>query len=212
MSYRKFRYIQIQNGVKRLLGPLRAVAFMNQAVVCIKNLEEVQDCVDYLKQLEIDVVEITPTILSKKYRFACEDRRLTALRYFELGFGGHAIVKGDLVIGDTWYFDPYKSPGGIRHKDLGWLKIKLPEGSVYTFDIFVAPDDRGNGVSSAFQNSAMHSLRSKGYTAAFGYVFADNIPAMWNTFRVNKWKKVKKVTVCRIFSHTFAVGKAEEMR
>ncbi|MDR3555285.1 MAG: hypothetical protein P4L55_11060 [Syntrophobacteraceae bacterium] len=167
---------------------------------------------DYLKQLEIDLLEITPTVLSQKYRFACEDRRITALGYLGRGFGGHAIAKGDLVIGDTWYFDPYKAPGGIGHKDLEWLKIKLPKGSVYTFDIFVAPGERGNGVSSAFQNSAMHSLRSKGYTAAFGYVFADNIPAMWNTFKVNKWKKVKKVTVCRIFSHMFAVGKTEEMR
>jgi len=54
-----------------------------------------------------------------------------------------------------------------------WLRIRL-----YAFHIFVAPAERKSGISSAFQNNAMFSLRSKRYTRAYGFYFADNIPAI----------------------------------
>jgi hypothetical protein len=43
----------------------------------------------------------------------------------------------------------------------------------------------------------MYSLHEKGYKKAYAYYWADNIPAVWNTRVINKWKELRSVTVRR---------------
>lgn len=189
----------------------REYAFVKRkAVIVMKDLHEAPDRSDYLSRLNIDLVEITPEILPlSKYHSDFKNRYFKALHYISKGYEGHAIIKGNTIIGDMWYFDPHKLNGGTYHRDLDWLGIRLPEGAVYSFDIFVIPGERGNNVSSTFQNNTMYLLRIKGYTRAYAYYWTDNVPAVWNTKVINKWKELEKLTVSRFFWYRRVTGKSE---
>lgn len=139
-------------------------------------------------------------------------RRLKALHNLKVGYGGFALVRDNLVIGDTWHWVS-ESTDNVRllHADLrrfgfqSWAK-----NYIYTFDIFVAPAERKGGTSAAFHNSAMLQLRAKGFTKGYGFYWADNIFAHWCTRVTNKWKKVREVSVSRFLMFTWADRTAKE--
>ena len=123
------------------------------------------------------------------------------------GFGGYALAREGVIVGDTWHFvSEATDDPRVLHEDLqrygfrSWVK-----SHVYTFDIFVAPAYRKGGVSAAFQNSAMLALRSKGYTKAYGFYWADNIQAQWCTRVTNKWKELRSLKVSRFLIFKWAV-------
>jgi len=167
-----------------------------KAIVVKKALCETKDRTEILKQFNVEFIEIDrDSILSKKYRYRFKNRYLKALHYLGKGYGGHAIVKGDEIIGDIWYFAPGRFPG--YHPDPKWLGIQLSKNDIYSFDIFLVPSERGSNFSALLQNNAMHALYKKGYENAFAFFWADNIPAVWNTRVVNKWKELKSLRMNR---------------
>jgi len=193
---------------------LREMAFLHRvAIVVEKDLSEIVERPEPLASSKLKLVEIDKNMLSSgAYQFAFQSRRLKALHYLERGYGGIALVRDNLVVGDTWhYISESTDDPRLLHVDLrrfgfkSWLKTY-----VYTFDIFVAPAERKGGISAAFQNSAMLLLRSKGYTKGFGFYWADNIPAHWCTRVTNKWKKLRAVSVSRFLVFTKAVPLLEE--
>lgn len=188
---------------------LREMVFLHRtAIVVEKDLWEIADRPELLASANMRVVEIDRNMLSSgAYRFALRSRRLKALHNVERGYGGLALVRDDVVVGDTWYWVSESTDNPhVLHVDLrqfgfkSWLK-----SHVYTFDIFVAPAERKGGISAAFQNSAMLVLRAKGYTKGFGFYWADNISAHWCTRVTNKWRKWGAVSVSRFLIFRTAV-------
>lgn len=207
------RFIQIRefignNGITALF---RECFFLNRnAVIVSKNLDDIEDKTDHLDRLHIQLLELTPETLRKDaYHFEFENRYLKAMDYIEKGYKGHAIAKGNTIIGDTWYFAVRESLRGSCHRDLTRLGIRLPEDAVYAFDIFVAPSARGNNVSSVFQNNAMFLLNKKGYKKAFSFIWADNVAARFNAKVINKWKEASTVKVSRFLMWSVA-GKPQD--
>jgi len=187
---------------------LKELAFVNRtAVVVEKDLSEIADRAEPLASANLQVVEIDQKLLAAPYRFSSNSRRLKAIHNLKGGYGGMALVRDNVIIGDTWYWIPESTdPNATLHIDLRRFGIKnWSERYVYTFDIFVAHAERKSGVSAAFQNRAMLLLRSKGYTKAFGFYWADNIPAHWCTRVTNKWKKLRDVRVTRFLTFMRAV-------
>ena len=178
---------------------LREIVYINRkAIVVEKKLLEVNNSTDFLQRSNIKFIEITPeTFANDNYQYLFKNRYLKALHYLKKGFGGHAIVRGNKIIGDIWYFASNKSGHVPDHPDIHWLGIKWSQDYVYSFDIFVVPDERGDNLSAALLNSAMYSLRDKGYLKAYGYYWADNIPAVWNSRVINKWKELNTLRVNR---------------
>jgi GNAT superfamily N-acetyltransferase len=199
------------NGWRSVLREM--VFFHRTAIVVEKDLSEIANRFELLARARMEIVEIDRKMLSSgAYRFALHSRWLKALHNVERGHRGIALVRDNVVIGDTWYWVSESTDDHRRlHVDLrrfgfkGWSK-----GYVYTFDIFVAPAERKSGISAAFQNSAMLLLRSKGYTKAFGFYWADNIPAHWCTRVTNKWKKLRAVNASRFLIFTKSVPVLEE--
>lgn len=199
----RMRFTQIadlvrSNGWKFLL---REIFFLNRtAIVVEKDLSGVTERAEPLVAAKLTVLEIDRSMLcSGTYRFAVTNRHLKALHYLKLGYGGYALVSSNLVVGDMWY-DPR-----VMHEDnrrFGFTnEIK---SHIYTFDIFVAPLERKGGVSAAFQNRVMLALRSKGYTKAYGYYWADNLQAQWCTRVTNKWKELRAFSVSRLLIFKWA--------
>jgi len=187
--------------------------FHRTAIVVEKDLSEIADRPELPADSNLRVVEIDKALLySGAYDFALRSRRLKAIRNFKLGYGGAALVRGNTVVGDTWYWvsDSTDDPR-LLHKDLRHFAFqRWARNHVYSFDIFVAPTERKGGISAAFQNQAMRLLRAKGYTKAFGFYWADNIPAHWCTRVTNKWKKLRTVNVCRFLIFTHSVPGSQE--
>jgi len=211
----KMRIVQISELV-RLTGwasVMRELAFLKRAAVLVeKDLSEVTERSKPLECSKLKLLEIDDEMLSTgSYRFALRHRYLKALNNLKHGYRGLALARDNIVVGDTWYYvsettdDPRTLHADLRRFGFKtWLK-----DYVYTFDIFVTPAERKGGVSAAFQNSAMLCLRSKGFTKAFGFYWADNIPAYWCTCVTNKWKKVRIVSVSRFLMFTKATPPKE---
>lgn len=206
----KMRVAQISDLVRSdgWLFLCRQVVFINhRAIVVEKNLSEVAEHPGSLDASHLKVIEFDPSSFSPgTYRFALASRRLKALHYIEHGCRGFGLVRDDLVVGDMWYcFSETESDPRRIHADLrrfgftDWDKT-----FAYTFDIFVIAAERKLGVSAAFQNSAMLILRSKGFTKAFGFYWADNLQAHWCTRVMNKWKKIRSVRVSRFLALTLS--------
>jgi len=200
-SVQIYEFIKL-NGFRTLLKEV--VYWRRKAIVMMIDLDGVHDRSDQLRRLGMELIEVTQEILTgKKYHFAIKNRYLKALHYLEKGYGGQAIAKKDEIIGDIWHFSPRKSSNAPKHPDLDWLGIELSEDDAYCWDLFVMPTERGNNVSGILQNNAVYSLKQNGLKRAYGFCWADNVPAVWNARVVNKWKDIKTLKVSRFlfFKH-----------
>ena len=182
------------------LAILREIVYVRRtAIIVEKDLSEITERLEPLTKCALEMVEITPGMLSSEtYRFAVPSRVLKAWTHLQRGHGGFAIVRNQMVVGDAWYYGPeaMEKPAVIESlRRLGfdtWSK-----SDVFTLDIYVAPSERKGGVSAAFQNNAMLALRSKGYSKAFGVYYADDLAAYWCTRVTNRWKELRAATVTR---------------
>ncbi len=207
----KMRLAQIidsvrSNGWSSLLR--QAVFLRRSAIIVEKDLSEVVERPEPLASLNLKLLEIDKEMLSSgTYRFAVTHRYLKALHYLKQGYGGFAMARNNVIVGDMWYYISEASDDpSVLHVDLRRFGFKTWRSSeVYTFDIFVAPTERKYGLSAAFQNNAMLRLGSKGYTKAYGFYFADNIPAFWCTRVTNKWKELRVASISRLLIFTRVV-------
>jgi len=192
-------YLIRSNGLSSFL---REMFFVGRRCILVqKELTEVIDRPEPLTMAGMKVLGIDEAVLtSGLYQFSLKHRHLRACYYSKLGYGGFALARDNVIVGDLWYW-----PSGCTkdssdlHEHLRWFGFaEWRKNDVYTFDIFVAPSERKQGVSAAFQNSAMLCLRGKGFTIAYGWYFADNVPAIWCTRITNKWKELRSISVSRL--------------
>jgi hypothetical protein len=141
---------------------------------------------------------------SGKLRFEFNNRKLKAGHYLKDGYRGFCVLKNDVVIGDTWFFEPNKKDPQILHKDITLLKIPWDMSYVYSFDTFLAPKHRGNFAAKGLFNNALFSMAEKGYKKAYGYYWEDNFPAIWNAKVINKFKEVGAMEISRILFWRFS--------
>ena len=117
------------------------------------------------------------------------------------GYQGYALVRAGNIIGYTWY---YSSRIADKPIDIKWLSLKdWSSDYIYTFDIFLLPEERGKYLSSALQNMAIYALKAKGYRKAYTYIWSDNIPSIWMTRVTNKWKEIGRAHMSRFI---FRIG------
>jgi GNAT superfamily N-acetyltransferase len=194
------------NGWRSYLGE---IVFLRRRMMFVeKDLSEVVERPEPLARLQLVLLEIDKDMLSSgTYHFALQHRYLRALHYLAHGYGGFALARNNIIVGDMWYWSAEVTDDpSVLHGHLRWFGFTTwRRNEVYTFDIFVAPTERKQGISAAFQNNAMVSLASKGYTKAYGSYFADNIPAVWCTRVTNKWKEVRAVSMSRFLMFRKAV-------
>jgi ribosomal protein S18 acetylase RimI-like enzyme len=119
------------------------------------------------------------------------------LKYLDNGYHGFSILKGKEIIGDIWYLNLNKSGTGVKHPDLKLLDIKLKEKESYMFDMYIKPEERGNGTVNFLLGNALNALKEKGVMKVYGYYTAGNVPALW-IHRTLGYKELKKLKVQRI--------------
>jgi hypothetical protein len=184
-----------QNG---LFSLLHEIFYCNRvAIVVEKNLIEFDASKEQPGKFPIKIIELRPDVLNNgNFNYPVKNRYLKAVHYLKKGYEGCAIVKSDKIIGDIWFFIPNKENIHASHPDCKWLQITCSEDQVYTFDMFLSPDERGSNLASFLQIGALKALRKKGFNLAYGYYWGDNMPALW-VHRLGKWKEIKRLKVNR---------------
>lgn len=189
----------------------RDLAFFNRkAIVFRKDLREAVDPAGLFEKSSVSFVDIDEGLLSDpSRRFLLKNRLLKAKRYLAGGCGGHALVHGNDIIGDIWYYPLKPWTDRPAYKDLHWLGVSARPDEVYMFDLHLVNDSRGKNLSAALQSASMHALREKGFSNAYGYCWADNLPAVWTT-RVNRWKEIKSLRVHSFMLVRIPAGGSDE--
>jgi hypothetical protein len=195
------RAMQIYEIIRRgdLPSFLRKVVYTNRkALIFEKDLTDVKDGREFLNRSNIEFIEITLELLSNKYyHYRSRNHFLQALYNLKMGYRGFAIARRKEIIGDIWYFANDQSMHKAVHPHIQQFCIKLSKNDVYAFDLFIDPKERGNNIATALQNSAMFSLYQKGFLKAYVYCWADNIPSIWTTRVINKWKEIDVLEMSR---------------
>ncbi|HZY47565.1 MAG TPA: hypothetical protein VFE96_07185 [Candidatus Bathyarchaeia archaeon] len=90
------------------------------AVVVEKDLSELAERSASRVSASLKLVEIDRHMLfSGAYRFAVQSRYLKALNYVEHGYGGYALVRDNVVVGDTWHYASESADDPrVWHEDL----------------------------------------------------------------------------------------------
>jgi GNAT superfamily N-acetyltransferase len=207
ITYLKMRLLHIAetirfNGVAFLLREL--VYRHREAIVVEKDLSSVASPEEALRQVNVHIEEITAPVLARHaLQFPVRNRALKALRYLKKGYGGFALVSGNEVKGDIWYSASPAAQNGAHTPDVKWLGIQCEDNYAYTFDMYLNPEHRGGPLASLLQRGALYELKKKGFDRAFGYFWANNIPALW-VHRMLKWSERGRIKMTRFFFVKFA--------
>ncbi|QXE89463.1 GNAT family N-acetyltransferase [Geomonas subterranea] len=201
LLYCKMRLVQasemVLTGGWRTL--LRDVFYLNRVAVPVEiALDSLRPVTDFKRPPDESVLELSTELLAQRrlvYRF--QSRYLKALNYLGQGYRGFALVKGETVAGDIWCADRRQETRATAHPDELWLGIQCAPGEAYTFDMFVDPAHRGGNLAAALQNGTLHLLRKRGITKAYGYFWADNLPALW-VHRTLRWRELQRVRASRV--------------
>ncbi|QWV93983.1 GNAT family N-acetyltransferase [Geomonas oryzisoli] len=178
---------------------LRDIIYLNRVAVPVEiPLDALRPVTDFSRPADEAVLELSPELLGERrlvYRY--QSRYLKALNYLDKGYRGFALVKGNTVAGDIWCADRRQGGATGTHPDESWLGIECRPGEAYTFDMFVDPAHRGGNLAAALQNGALHLLRKRGITKAYGFFWADNVPALW-VHRTLRWRELQRVRASRL--------------
>lgn len=211
IDYCKMRFLQVAetvklNGMSKLL---REIIYFNKVAIPVEmDLSNLRPEKDFVRPSNEQLIEITTEMMRQRSLvYPIRSRYLKAENYLKAGYLGFAMVKGDTVSGDIWCSASTNPKAGMSHPDEAWLSIRCQKNEVYTFDMYVNPESRGSNLAAALQNGALHKLRKKGFCKAYGFFWADNIPALW-VHRILRWKELKKVKATRfILSRKLGVGR-----
>ena len=200
LQYCKMRVVQAIEMVTlgSIKNLLKETWYLNREAVPVEiELSRLRPVDDFPRPADEEVVELTPELLSRReLAYPVKSRYLKTLNYLKHGYRGYALLKGDAVKGDIWCADS-RMKDGRKHPDETWLGIRCHAGEVYTFDMYVDPGKRGGNIAAALQNGALHELKKRGFTKAYGFFWSDNVPALW-VHRTLRWHELSRVRASRL--------------
>ena len=135
-------------------------------------------------------------------------RRERVERYFDRGYRALAMVRGNEVVADLWYVTRQNARTREIHPNVRCFRIDLGPDMAYMFDMHFLPGQRGGGAATYFMGSALHHLRGRGITRAYGYFSAHNTPALW-VHRLLGWRELPRFELRRFFLYENARLKTE---
>lgn len=193
----KIRIYRMSDSIKRngLKKTFSDRIFLNKIMI-----PTVMDLDNYTNQHSLnnsgyEIAELTEAEASNnKLEYSNELRSLLATQNTKIGRKSFLLVNNNRVVGDIWYVCPEKKDIPVTHPDFSWLRIKPEKNSIYAFDMYIDPLERGKNLAVSFMGTFLNSIKDKGFSKAYGHYGADNIPALW-VHRSLKWTELDKVSV-----------------
>lgn len=123
----------------------------------------------------------------------------TLRRRFQQNATCFMISEGDHVIGFIWLTD---DPGLIA-EEFGamLLHVSIKKNEAYMYDLYLAPDKRGQALSIALMDALLKESQRRGYVKLYCLTRATYLPANW-TMRLISCKRVGRVHLKRSFGRT----------
>ncbi len=182
---------------------IRQLFFINKVAVITENdLSSLLPIDETLKKAGVKLERITSELLLPESKskqplvFTDKKRQRKAIDYLEKGYHGVGLISGNEVLGDIWYTSSFNNKKRKTHPDFKFLKIECGDKEAYAFDMLLQPGKRGHNLANILQSSVLLEIKKDGYQKAFGYYWAENIPALW-VHRTLQWKELKKQKVSR---------------
>lgn len=122
---------------------------------------------------------------------------------FLQGAAGFVFERRGQVIGYVFWVEGADDPDVFVHTDVEWLGIQPRRREIYVFDYFVAESERGQ--TSLLVRAVQEEHWALGLTAAYGYTYLSNRPALW-TYRTTGWKELGRLPEQRILSRLALVN------
>lgn len=186
------------NGMMSLLGNI--FYYKRKAKIIERELNAIEFKKDIFEKNNIRLEEANNIdFIKEKYFFTAKNRYYKCIHYLNEGYGGHLLIKDNEVIGDVWYYPREKNGTEKPHNDIKLLKLNWDDNYVYSFDIFVSINNRGNNIGALFMNNHLYLLSKKGFKKVYWYFWEDNLPAMWIAKVLSKCKEIGKIKISRFF-------------
>jgi ribosomal protein S18 acetylase RimI-like enzyme len=190
-------FVQILDSFKTegFVSTFHEIFYLNrEAIIIEKDLSSLSTQMSYKMPSNMQFLEISKhnfEEINPKYFF--KSRYLKALKNLDDGYSSFAVMKGDEVIGDIWFASITYSRQSTIHSDLKLYEIDIGEKDVYLYDLYTKHEERKNFVGFFLLDAVFHSFRERGFEKVYGYVFADNPPALliYKEFSLKHLKKVK---------------------
>jgi ribosomal protein S18 acetylase RimI-like enzyme len=125
-------------------------------------------------------------------KYGLRSRYLKALKNLAHGYSSFAVSRRGEVLGDMWYAGHRGRNGTPLHPDLEWLKIDPAGQGVYLWDTYVNEEERSNSAAIYLLSFSLHCLRERGFSRAYGYVWADNKQARF-LYRIFRFREIKRI-------------------
>jgi GNAT superfamily N-acetyltransferase len=181
-----------------------------EAVLVTKDLFSLKPIDSKFVNTDLSILEINRgNYKDNEIRYVLKSRSERVARYVKKGYQSFCLVKNRQIIGDLWYVPRSSARTEVLHPCLRWFGITLSDDEVYMFDMYMAPDFRGDGITTFFMNSTLHLLRKKGFNRAYGYFANHNISALW-VHRIIGWQELEHFEVKRFFLHETAKPKVQQ--
>ncbi len=174
----------------------QAVYHRQKAVPAFRDLATMKPERHPLSEFGCTLIEISREDPGPPLEYALKSRKMKVPINFAGGFRSFVMIRENKVVGDIWYV-PGSADNPRPCDDLELLGIDIKPDEVYAFDMFVPQEARGKDLTTTFMGSVLRRLRDMGYTKAYGYYMADNVPALW-IHRLIGYKEMPVVEFRRI--------------
>ncbi|MCB9645998.1 MAG: hypothetical protein H6730_05270 [Deltaproteobacteria bacterium] len=179
----------------------------SREAICLRV--DLTDPRHHLRPRDHGIVQIRPfdrsTLPALLDMLAPAQRERVRQRFLEGVLGFVAFDPKGAVIGYTFFVPGSDDPLRVVHPDLTWLPVRPTAREVYAFDYFL--DEQARGAGGPFVRAVQEEQHHMGYTASYGYVYADNRAAAW-LYRTTGWKETARVKERRLLGKVALVDGA----
>lgn len=187
---------------ERVVEPARTVVLLKVDLTAPANVLRPRD----RAAMEAEGLSVEPFDLAKVSSMLAREapeRLASAETRGVQGMDGFIFRRKNEVLGYVFWTPGSDDPRARVHSDLEWLDIHPHEDEVYAFDYFVPENARGH--TALFVRAVQAEHAALGFTAAYGYVYLSNRPALW-TYRTTGWKEVGRIEEQRVLQKLAIVG------
>lgn len=180
-----------EDGFLKTLG--QSIYSCQEAVPVYCDLANLKPEKHPLEKFGCEIRHITQIDQVRDLPYAQKSRKFKVKMNVRKGYQAFILVRQDRVIGDIW-FTRAEAPRSRPHQDLELLAIDLSPQDAYAFDLQVAKRERGKDLTTSFMTSGLRKLKEMGFSRAYGYYMAKNIPALW-IHRLIGYKELPKIRI-----------------
>jgi GNAT superfamily N-acetyltransferase len=184
-----------EGGWRNLLG--KRFYFNRALTPCEMDLGSLPELEKPVLEKPYQIIQFTEKLAENDSLIFPDKRRYLKTRVrMRKGLTCYVLLKDRTVVGDIWCDCPEGPDERASHDDLGWLRIENRPGEVYSFDMFIDAEERGNNLAGPFMKGFLYVLKDRGFKKSYGYYWSDYMPALW-MHRILKFQEREQMKMWR---------------